>query len=651
MVMGPTVEWEKGLKLALPPFEFHSPAKASKAKEGDFQLDKDRRDRPRKSPTKRKGAITSSSNLDIVTGESYLTDDDDEDDEPDAVARRSRPLHPLKERYAPRDDSPTPGAPRTANTSLPKYSPTASNMSLDNNKDVVINPAPPPPNRVTQGQHATDVAAQQKRDADLAAQQQRDVDLAAQQQHDADAAAQQQRAADAAAQRQRDADAAAAAAVVNAAAATAQALAAQQLAAQQAAAFVMPTTAVLMAHTPPSRARNPSLLFQAAQPAPPVDVDLGRARFQHNNGQFRNHTVTNDAMTRGIAPSQLEDFLSSPGTKILLPIANGGRQFFQVNFETPLDDQIKLAQRALAPTSEINIRLPVPANQYTSGTAKYGGPRSVLVDIDDATEAAAVVANKTYALHEGLAFWAHDYHANAATRNWAFAHYSSMVEVPAGTPDHIIEASARTGLIQTAYKNQAAFHKVDVATQARGGPAPHRVFDAFNTMHAEFVRYPGRSPVVIMYLEPLTDNAVEMEELYARNGEPPECVVCESADHPSYACHYTNMDPKWWGPSGQLSDSPTTTPSSQATVAAEGEEGEAAVTTAAAVAATAAVTAVALAAAAVLVAAAAAEAVRRVVAISSLYKLTIPNHIGFFIYPLWTHYIAGITGLLAKYHP
>jgi hypothetical protein len=424
-------------------------------------------------------------------------------------------------------------------------------------------------------QQAADDETRRGRDAAIEAQRQRD--LAAQQKRDTDAAAQQQQAADAAAQRQRDADAAAAAQVI-ADTAAAQALAAQQTAAQQAAAFVMPTTAALMAHTPTSRARNPSLLYQAAQPAPPVDADLGRARFQHNNGQFRNHVITNDAMTRGIAPSQLEDFLNGPGTKILLPIACGGRQFFQVNFETPVDDQIKMALRALAPTSEINVRLPVPANQYTSGTAKYGGPRSILVDIGDAAEAAAVVANKTYAIHEALAFWAHDYHANAATRNWAFGHYTSIVDVPTNVPNHTVEASARAGLIQKAYKSQVAFHKVDMATQARGGPAPQRVFDALNTIHAEFIRYPGRSPVLIMYLESLTDNAAEMEELYAvlrtmqffggnfgfnphsHNGEPPECVVCESGDHPSYACHYTNMDPMWWGPPGQLSDLPNTNP-------------------------------------------------------------------------------------------
>ncbi|KAJ7726180.1 hypothetical protein B0H14DRAFT_2641160 [Mycena olivaceomarginata] len=228
----------------------------------------------------------------------------------------------------------------------------------------------------------------------------------------------------------------------------------------------MPTMAALMAHIPPSRARNPSLLFQAAQPAPPIDADLSRARFQHNNGQFRNHVVANDAMTRGIAQTQLEDFLRGPGTKILLPVADGGRQFFQVDFETPVDDQIKLALRTLAPTSEINVRLPVPANQYTSGTAKYGGPRSILVDIADAAEAAAVVANKTFAVHEGLAFWAHDYLANAATRNWAFAHYSSWWMCQPPCP------AISSGLVRTAYQNQAAFHKVDMATQPGAGPPP-----------------------------------------------------------------------------------------------------------------------------------------------------------------------------------
>lgn len=67
-----------------------------------------------------------------------------------------------------------------------------------------------------------------------------------------------------------------------------------------------------------------------------------------------------------------------------------------------------------------------------------------------------VVVNKTYALHEGLAFWAYDYHANTATCSWVFAHYSSMVDVPTGVPNHIVKASTCMGLIQAAYKNQAA---------------------------------------------------------------------------------------------------------------------------------------------------------------------------------------------------
>jgi hypothetical protein len=117
-----------------------------------------------------------------------------------------------------------------------------------------------------------------------------------------------------------------------------------------------------------------------------------------------------------------------------------------------------------------------------------------------------------------------------------------------------------------------------MATQARGGPAPQRVFDTLNTIHAEFIWYPDRSPVLVMYLEPLTDNVAEMEELYAvlrtmqffggnfgfnphlRYGELPECAVCESPDHPSFACHYTNTDPKWWGPPGQLSKLPNNNP-------------------------------------------------------------------------------------------
>jgi hypothetical protein len=59
--------------------------------------------------------------------------------------------------------------------------------------------------------------------------------------------------------------------------------------------------------------------------------------------------------------------------------SNSSQQFFQVNFETSLDNQIKLALHVLALTSKINVHLPVPANQYTSGTVKYGGLHSILV--------------------------------------------------------------------------------------------------------------------------------------------------------------------------------------------------------------------------------------------------------------------------------
>jgi hypothetical protein len=233
-------------------------------------------------------------------------------------------------------------------------------MSLDGSQDVAMDSAPPPTDEesaAARGQHAADVLAQKRHNADIAAQQQCADDLAAQQKGDADTA-QQKWDADAAAQRQRDADTAAAATLVNTAVTAAQALAAQQLAAQQAVAFIIPTMAALMAHIPPSRARNPSLLSQVTQPAPPVDADLGRACFQHKNGQFCNHVVANNAMTRGIAQSQLETFLSGPGTKILLPITDGGHQFFQVDFETTVDEQIKLALRTLAPMTDLVLGHP-----------------------------------------------------------------------------------------------------------------------------------------------------------------------------------------------------------------------------------------------------------------------------------------------------
>jgi hypothetical protein len=122
-------------------------------------------------------------------------------------------------------------------------------------------------------------------------------------------------------------------------------------------------------------------------------------------------------------------------------------------------------------------------------------------------------------------------------------------------------------------------------------------------MHTKFIQYPGRSPVLVMYLEPLMDNTVEMEELYAVlrtmqffssnfgfsphlcNGELPECIVCESLDHPLYTCNNTNIDLRWWACLASSLSSPTLTPIT-GHGSGGGRGGEGAETTAVAVAAT-----------------------------------------------------------------
>jgi hypothetical protein len=174
-------------------------------------------------------------------------------------------------------------------------------MSVDDNQDIIVNPAPPLTDKESeaiQRQHSTDTLAQQKCDTDIAecnssmtltlwcSENMMQMPLPSNSwpltwQQDADAAV------------------------------------AQQLTAKQATAFVMLTTAVLMVQIPLSHAQNLLLLFQAVQPAPPVNTNLDCACFQNNNGQFCNHIGANDMMMPGITPSQLEDFLNGPGTKIL----------------------------------------------------------------------------------------------------------------------------------------------------------------------------------------------------------------------------------------------------------------------------------------------------------------------------------------------
>ncbi|KAJ7927682.1 hypothetical protein B0H13DRAFT_2553551 [Mycena leptocephala] len=322
--------------------------------------------------------------------------------------------------------------------------------------------------------------------------------------------------------------------------------------------FVLPTARVLAAIVPAARARNPHLKSQTASATPAVDPNLGRAHIQHNAGQFPAHIMENGRMVKDIMPTQLDDFKESTDHKFLLPLANGGDHLFNVTFETPLATQIEAALRTLAPDGNIRVRIPIP-DPDARRNSKYSGPSSAMVEVSDDAGAAAITAQKTFGVHSGLGFWAHDFDANADVVIWCFGHFDMVV--PGGDPADI-EANARGGFIRAAYEDGPIYRRLDQATQAKGGDAKRRVFE----------------PVVVGYIEPVTTNAAEQEELnsllrrltfYAGNygfttrsplGHAPECALCKTADHPAFLCPYSKPELGWWGPPAQLSELPPENP-------------------------------------------------------------------------------------------
>ncbi|KAJ7692008.1 hypothetical protein B0H16DRAFT_1654035, partial [Mycena metata] len=199
---------------------------------------------------------------------------------------------------------------------------------------------------------------------------------------------------------------------------------------------------------------------------------------------------------------------------------------------------------------------------------KYGGPTSYLLFVEDAAGAAAIDKQSTFGVHTAFGCWMHEYEKNADVSNWVVAHLdiTGSVKDPAQ-----VAAWARAGMMRTAFNHGPSFHKLDQQTQSKGGPASQRVFDALNTIHAEVLPHPT-SPVVTIYMEPVTDDPGEQERLYtilrklnfaagsygfrsrSHNGHPTECALCKSGAHPSFLCPYNDTNVGWWGPPAQLSD-------------------------------------------------------------------------------------------------
>ncbi|KAJ6468574.1 hypothetical protein DFH09DRAFT_1222429 [Mycena vulgaris] len=309
-------------------------------------------------------------------------------------------------------------------------------------------------------------------------------------------------------------------------------------------------------------AAQPGPPLPAPFPFPPIDTELERSSFQHSAGQFGAHIITNKRLYRGISPTQLADFEESPHHKIGLTIANGGDHVLsRVAYEVPLGIQIERVLRTLAPVGFLKVRLPLPAPDAPGGGGKYGGPTTVLVEVEDDAGAGATSAQVVFGVHDLLGFWAHDLETNRTTTVWSFGHWD-MAD---------IEAYARAGFVLEGFKTTEIFRLIDRLTQALGGDPKCRVFNALNTAHFVLLQH-HEKPVMVGYMEPLTTNDVEQEQLNrllrdlsfgagnytftnrSKNRYAPECAYCKAADHPAFHCPYTQPELGFWGPIAQLSD-------------------------------------------------------------------------------------------------
>ncbi|KAJ6491486.1 hypothetical protein DFH09DRAFT_1338545 [Mycena vulgaris] len=336
--------------------------------------------------------------------------------------------------------------------------------------------------------------------------------------------------------------------------------------------FVLPTARALDDGQPGAWDCNPHLRFETAGTAPPVDTELGRSVVQQNTGQFRAHIMTNKRLYQGIAPAQVADFEESPYHKIALVIANGGDYVLsRVKYKTPLDIQIERVLHWFAPVGRLIIRLPLP-DPDASGGGKYGGPATVLVEVENDAGAAAITSQAVFGVHNLLGFWAHDVKANKTTKVWTFGHWD-MVR-PGGDKARI-EAYARAAFILAAFANGDIYRLIDRLTQVLGGDARRRVFHALSTTHFELLQHPEK-PVVVGYMEPLTTNdAEQLNQLlrglsfnagnfgftaWLKNGYAPECAYCKATNHPAFHCPYTQPELGFWGPVAQISDPPPRPP-------------------------------------------------------------------------------------------
>ncbi|KAJ7201297.1 hypothetical protein GGX14DRAFT_571414 [Mycena pura] len=341
--------------------------------------------------------------------------------------------------------------------------------------------------------------------------------------------------------------------------------------------FLLPDEDTITAEIPAARDNNLYLKRLPVQPAPQINQELGRAPFQHSAGQLPNHVITNTTALANIAKPQLEGHMKKPGHKFFLVVANGGNHVLNdVCFETPLEEQATTALRAICPNGKLVVTKAIPDPNSLNG-GKYGGPKSLLVLVENDAGAAAIQSQSVFAIHDAFSFFAHDITANKPVRRGAIGVWT-LVNIPRNADPAHIEASARGAYITVAYKNAGVYRLIDQVTQNDGGDPKRRVFDALNTIHFKYLPHPDK-PAVVAYLSPPTENEEELERLHssmrtlsflssdyvftptaAPLGLPFDCALCKMADHPSYLCPYADSELGWWGPPGQLSALPTNNP-------------------------------------------------------------------------------------------
>ncbi|KAJ7073715.1 hypothetical protein C8F01DRAFT_1360527 [Mycena amicta] len=341
--------------------------------------------------------------------------------------------------------------------------------------------------------------------------------------------------------------------------------------------FAFPSKDDLVAYRPACMTRNPYLKVPVPQPPPPTD-EAGNAPYQQLDVTLPIHYIPTQRAARHWAASYTDSFTGKVGHHIVGVLANGGNHVRNTTFETPLVDQIRTALRVRAPTGMMEIKFPVPASIDGAhvGTDKYGGPISVSILLESDAGAAAILAQGTYGVHTSLRFWVQGYRPTDS--EWVVAQHDLIGSTDDPTD---IEAWARAGLIDTAFHNADTYRELDQATQALGGPGPQRVFDALNTIHAQFLPH-ATTPVVVYYMEPVS-TVPEVQERVSRalrkleytsgeygfrprsRGNASECMLCKSAQQPTFLCPYADKNVTagasgWWGPPAQLSELPTDHP-------------------------------------------------------------------------------------------